>query len=83
MRVEVSLPSLGDEQDAATQATVSFWLAETGACVDAGDDLVEVTTDKAAFVVPSPVSGRVVEYYAAPGNIVPVGGRLCAMETVD
>ena len=48
MKFEVRLPDLGD--DAEQQVTVSAWMAETGAALSEGDDLLEITTDKAAFL---------------------------------
>lgn len=81
MRVEVRLPSLGDDEDAVRGGTVSMWLAAPGAAIQEGGDLVELTTDKAAFTVPSPVTGTLIETYVSPGNEVAVGDRLCTIET--
>lgn len=79
-RVDVVLPSLGDEDDTVTKATISLWIAKVGHALKVGDDLVEVTTDKAAFVVPSPYSGTLVEVHAAEGETVAVGHRLAVIE---
>ena len=54
MRYEVTLPSLGDEDDTVTEAQASQWLAKKGDVLEEGDDLLEIVTDKAAFVVPVP-----------------------------
>lgn len=78
MRVEVKLPTLGD--DAAEEATVSYWLIEEGESVREGDDLVEMTTDKAAFSLPSPESGTLMEKMVEEGEEVSVGDVLCIIE---
>lgn len=78
MRVDVELPSMGD--DAESEAVVAYWAAEVGAQLDEGDDLVELTTDKAAFTLPAPRRGRLVERRVAEGDSVSVGDVLCVLE---
>jgi len=78
MRVEVELPSMGE--DAEDLANVAYWLVEVGDEVSEGDDLVELTTDKAAFNLPSPASGTVVELEVEEGDDVSVGDVLCVLE---
>jgi len=80
MEYEITLPSLGDENDAVQGATVSAWLAPVGATLKAGDDLVEVITDKAAFVVPCPQSGVVKAHAVSEGATVAVGQTLAVLE---
>ncbi len=78
MRYEVKLPSLGE--DASDEATVAYWLVEEGDRVKEGEDLVEMTTDKAAFSVPCPKSGTVSEKLVEEGDEVCVGDVLCVLE---
>jgi pyruvate/2-oxoglutarate dehydrogenase complex dihydrolipoamide acyltransferase (E2) component len=78
MRYEVKLPDLGE--DAASEATVSYWLVEEGDEVSESDDLVEMTTDKAAFSVPSPKSGILLEKLVEEGEDVSVGDVICVLE---
>ncbi len=78
MRVEVLLPSLGE--DGPDQARVSFWYHEVGETVTEGEDLVEMVTDKASFTVPAPASGRLVETAVGEGETVQVGQRMGAIE---
>jgi len=78
MRYEVKLPDLGEE--AADEATVSYWLVEEGDEISESDDLVEMTTDKAAFSVPSPKSGVLLEKLVEEGDDVSVGDVLCILE---
>jgi len=80
---EVQLPSLGDDDDAVVGGEVSALLCEVGADIAAGGDLLKLTTDKAAFVVPAPCAGRVVEWRVGDGDAVAVGQTICIMETPD
>lgn len=80
MRVEVPLPSLGEDEDAVRGGTVALWHVQTGAQVREGDDLVELNTDKAAFVVPAPQAGTIVELKVQEGDHVAVGEVLCVLD---
>jgi 2-oxoglutarate dehydrogenase E2 component (dihydrolipoamide succinyltransferase) len=77
MRYEVTLPSMGDD---ANTAIVSLWLADEGDIVNENDDLVEMTTDKAAFTVPSPKTGTLAEKLVEEDDEVAVGDVLCILE---
>ena len=79
MKHEVKLPELGD--DANDTATVSVWLVEKDDMVSEGDELLELTTDKAAFSVPSPYSGQLAERLVEEGDEVTVGDVLCVVES--
>ncbi len=69
MAIEFFIPKLGDNVD---KVTIVNWLMDDGAAVKAGDEIVEVETDKA--VVPVPANGqgvlRIGPYKA--GDTVPV-----------
>ncbi len=78
MKHEVKLPELGE--DANEAASVGFWMVETGSYVNEGDELLELTTDKAAFSVPSPASGVLTEKCVEDGDEVSVGDLLCVLE---
>lgn len=67
---EVKLPPLAEGVD---KANVSYWLKSVGDGVKEGEDLVELVTDKAAFNMPSPVSGVLKELLASEGDQVSVG----------
>ena len=81
MKYEVRLPDLGD--DAEQRVTVSAWMAETGAALSEGDDLLEITTDKAAFCVPSPKAGRLLETRVSDEDTVNVGDIICILEVQE
>jgi pyruvate/2-oxoglutarate dehydrogenase complex dihydrolipoamide acyltransferase (E2) component len=79
MALEMVLPDLGE--DAGDEAEVSFWYVEEGDAVEEGQDMVEMVTDKAAFNVPSPVTGTLVQIVAKDNAVVNVGQTLAVIET--
>lgn len=81
MPFSVKLPPLGE--DAPDEAEVSFWYVEQGEAIEEGQDMVEMVTDKAAFTVPSPVSGVVRTLAVAEGDKVKVGQVMAIVETAD
>ncbi len=78
MRYEVKLTSFGDEPD--EKAQVVTWLANEGDTVSEGDDLLELTTDKAAFTLPSPKQGVLVKQCAAEDEDLKEGDVVCILE---
>jgi pyruvate/2-oxoglutarate dehydrogenase complex dihydrolipoamide acyltransferase (E2) component len=74
---KVVLPELGEGID---KATVSYWYYQIGEKVNEKDDLVEVTTDKATFNLPSPCSGILSEIFFREGDTVNVGETLGVIE---
>lgn len=78
--MEVKLPELGE---GVNEASVSYWLYQEGDEVKEGEDLVEMTTDKAAFNVPSPTSGILKEISAEEGETIKVGQKLASIMTND
>jgi pyruvate/2-oxoglutarate dehydrogenase complex dihydrolipoamide acyltransferase (E2) component len=78
MKIEVPLPSLGE--DANPEAQVSAWLAAVGDHLNEGDDLIEMVTDKAAFTVPCPRAGVLREWRVAEGDDVTVGDIIAVIE---
>ncbi len=81
MRIHVTLPDLGE--DSVEGVTVAGWLAAPGADLSPGDDLVELTTDKAAFTLPCPRGGTLVSTLVTEGDEVAVGAALCVLEVPD
>ena len=74
---EVKLPELGEE---VNEATVSYWFHQEGDEVKEGEDLVEMTTDKATFNVPVPASGILKEISVGEGEMVKVGQKIADIE---
>lgn len=75
MRRPVVLPPLG-----AVPVRLSLWLARPGDHVFAGDRLVEILLAAATFEVPAPVTGRLVEIHAWPGQELHPGHLLGYVE---
>lgn len=67
---DAKLPHLGEGIE---KASVSYWHKSIGDSVKEGEDLVELVTDKAAFNMPSPVSGTLKEILVSEGDEVRVG----------
>lgn len=74
---DVHLPELGEGID---KATVSYWYFKEGEKVNEKDDLVELTTDKATFNLPSPCSGTLTEILVHEGDTINVGEVLAIID---
>jgi pyruvate/2-oxoglutarate dehydrogenase complex dihydrolipoamide acyltransferase (E2) component len=74
---KIVLPELGEGIEGAS---VALWHFAEGDTVKAGDDIVEVVTDKATFNVPSDLSGVIKKIIHAEGDIVKVGETLAELE---
>jgi pyruvate/2-oxoglutarate dehydrogenase complex dihydrolipoamide acyltransferase (E2) component len=70
--VDVRVPDLGD----VGEVVVVEWLKAESDRVEAGEDLVEVESEKTAFVVPAPAAGTVRARTAHVGDRLEVGGLL-------
>ena len=77
---EFLLPDIGD---GLTEAEVVRWLVEEGGEVGKDEPLVEVETDKALVVMPSPVAGTVVRHGAGQGQSIAVGSVLAVIGSPD
>jgi pyruvate dehydrogenase E2 component (dihydrolipoamide acetyltransferase) len=66
-----------------TQGMVTKWLVEEGAEVEAGEEIVEIETEKIASVAESPASGVVRRHVAKEGDYVPVSGLLAVIAGPD
>ncbi|MDO8488808.1 MAG: biotin/lipoyl-containing protein [Candidatus Omnitrophota bacterium] len=75
--VKVVLPELGE---GITKAIVSYWFFKDGQKVTQNDDLVELTTDKSTFNLPSPCTGVISEIMYSEGDSVEVGQILAVID---
>ncbi len=75
--MEVKLPEMGEGIE---EAGISFWYKKVGETAKEGEDLVELTTEKTSFNLPSPVSGTVKQISVAEGEKVKVGQTLAIIE---
>ena len=76
--MDFRLPALGEGIDAATVVGVRV---KPGDAVTAGQEVVDVETDKAAVSVPVDAAGTVAELKVKPGDKVPVGGVLLVLSS--
>ncbi|MDD5565566.1 MAG: lipoyl domain-containing protein [Candidatus Omnitrophica bacterium] len=75
--VKVILPELGE---GIKSATVSYWFFKEGDRVNEKDDLVELTTDKTAFNLPSPSTGVLTEIFFREGDPVNIADVLALID---
>ena len=75
--VNILLPELGE---GITKATVACWHAQPGDMVKAGDDIVEVVTDKATFNIEAPAAGKLKHVLVDEGKEGVIGAVLGVIE---
>jgi len=74
--VEVILPPLGE---GISKATISYWYHREGEEVKENEDLVELTTDKATFNLPSPCTGTLIKINFQEGESANIGEVLASI----
>ena len=77
MATEVKLPELGDGIESGDVLEI---FVTVGDVIQAGQDIVEMETDKATVPVPSSVGGTVTKISISEGDSVPIGGVLLEVE---
>ena len=71
------LPDLGE----VDEVVIVEWLKGKGAAFAAGDDLVEVETEKTTFIVDAPAAGRIERILRKAGEKARVGDRLAELSS--
>ena len=74
----VTLPEMGES---VTEGSIVEWRVKAGQWIEAGQTLVDVTTDKVDVEVPAPASGIVARLAAEEGATVNVGAALAEIDT--
>jgi pyruvate dehydrogenase E2 component (dihydrolipoamide acetyltransferase) len=64
---------------AMTQGRIGEWKAAEGSVISAGDEVLEIETEKAIGVVESPIGGTLRRLVAQPDQEIPVGGLLAVV----
>ncbi len=76
LTVLVTMPALGED----IEGTVTRWLKQVGDRVEAGEPLVEVSTDKVDTEIPADASGELREIRVPAGRIALVGATVAVIE---
>ena len=71
------LPDVGE---GIVEGEIVEWKVKKGETVAEDQPLVDLMTDKATVVIPSPVSGKVLSTTGKPGDMVPVGAELIVFD---
>jgi 2-oxoglutarate dehydrogenase E2 component (dihydrolipoamide succinyltransferase) len=74
--ITVEVPSVGES---ITEVQVGQWLKREGDSVTAGEDLVEIETEKASVPVPSPASGTLIKILKRSEEFANVGDAIASI----
>ncbi|HUL59901.1 MAG TPA: dihydrolipoamide acetyltransferase family protein [Anaeromyxobacteraceae bacterium] len=77
MAYQLELPDIGE---GVVEAEVQKWFVKPGDLVLEDQPLVEVMTDKATVVIPSPRRGRVIRLFCEEGQVAKVHAPLVELE---
>src|SRR5215208_1767592 len=78
MPVEITMPQLSDTM---TEGTVVKWHKKEGDEVKAGDEMVDVETDKATMPFEAAEAGTLAHIAVREGEKVPVGALIAVLAT--
>lgn len=74
---EFLLPDIGE---GTAEGEIVKWHVKVGDQVKEDDPMVEIMTDKATVVIPSPKNGKVIKLFGKEGEIMPVHQPLLSIE---
>jgi pyruvate/2-oxoglutarate dehydrogenase complex dihydrolipoamide acyltransferase (E2) component len=77
---DVIVPKVGMS---VTEVEITKWIVKKGDTVQAGDEIVEVTMEKAATVLTADVSGVIEEILFNEEDTVKVGDIICRIRTAE
>ena len=77
MAIDMKVPPVGES---ITEVTLSAWKKKTGDTVHRDEIICELESDKATFELPAEADG-VITVIAKEGDIIPIGGKICSIET--
>ena len=78
MQVEIKVPQLSES---VTEATLLSWHKQPGEAVAAGENLVDVETDKVVLELPAPQSGVLSKVLRQEGELVTSGELVALLDT--
>jgi pyruvate/2-oxoglutarate dehydrogenase complex dihydrolipoamide acyltransferase (E2) component len=77
MRTTLKLSRVGMNME---EATLVKWHKQPGQAFKAGEPLYEIETEKVNQEITAISDGTMIEVYAREGEIVKVGGQVCAVD---
>jgi pyruvate/2-oxoglutarate dehydrogenase complex dihydrolipoamide acyltransferase (E2) component len=77
MRLTLKLSRVGMTME---EATIVKWHRQPGQTFKAGETLYEIETEKVNQEITATSDGTMLEIYAREGEIVKVGGQVCAVD---
>lgn len=81
MLKKITVPPLGEQKQ--TETLLNFWYVDEGKSFNAGDDIAELVTDKAAFNLPAAEAGKLTRILVKEGEKVSVDQVLAEFETLS
>ncbi len=75
--IDVKVPELGES---IQEVQVASWMKKIGDWVDRDEDIVELESEKAASVFPTPEAGIIKEIKVGEGEFAKVGDVLCVID---
>jgi len=72
--------NFSDVGEGITEGEIIRWLVKEGEWIKEDQDIVEVETDKALVIIPSPYAGKVVKIHCNEGDLIEVGQVLVSIE---
>lgn len=76
---EVIVPKVGMS---VTEVEITKWMVKIGDTVNIGDEIAEVTMEKASTVLTADVAGVIEEIMFNEGDTVQVGNAICKIKTM-
>lgn len=74
--VGICVPEFHDDKKTKHTVTVMFWFKSEGQSVKAGEELLEIQTDKAVLDIESPATGKLKKIIAHPGDEISPGQKI-------
>jgi 2-oxoglutarate dehydrogenase E2 component (dihydrolipoamide succinyltransferase) len=78
MKHDMVMPKMGES---ITEGTIIKWLKQIGDTVEKDEIVLEISTDKVDSEIPTPVSGKIVEFLANENDTIEVGKVIARIES--
>jgi 2-oxoglutarate dehydrogenase E2 component (dihydrolipoamide succinyltransferase) len=78
MKYDMVMPKMGES---ITEGTIIKWIKQIGDMVEKDEIVLEISTDKVDSEIPTPVSGKIVEFLANENDTIDVGKVIARIET--